>query len=169
MVNGASQSAPHLAPMGILDYVVFICEEYARQMWQRVLDVARTLERLELEGDLAAVHSGAVGAPDIGAGVSRRPLSSQRRSRSFGTIKSVIARLRQPWISANRRIVVGLSQILPKPQDLRQQAECCRRPAVGITNKDVSHELLALARDLDKEATALKPEDVVVQPRRRRR
>ena len=42
--------------MGILDYLVSLSEEYARQRWQRVLDQRRTLERLELEGDSAAVH-----------------------------------------------------------------------------------------------------------------
>ena|SRR5436190_17043947 len=45
-----------VAPMGILDYLVSLSEEYARQMWQRVLDQRRTLERLELEGDSATVH-----------------------------------------------------------------------------------------------------------------
>src|SRR6266513_2862681 len=47
---------PRVAPMGILDYLVSLSEEYARKMWPRVLDQRRTLERLELEGDSAAVH-----------------------------------------------------------------------------------------------------------------
>jgi len=42
--------------MGILDYLVSLSEEYARQRWQRVLDQRRTVERLELEGDSAAIH-----------------------------------------------------------------------------------------------------------------
>ena len=42
--------------MSILDYLVSLSEEYARQMWQCVLDQRRPLERFELEGDPAAVH-----------------------------------------------------------------------------------------------------------------
>jgi hypothetical protein len=51
--------------------------------------------------------------------------------------------------------------MLKTPILLRQRAERCRRLAAGITNTDVSQRLLALALELDKEATALEPEDVV--------
>jgi hypothetical protein len=39
------------------------------------------------------------------------------------------------------------------PSLLRQQAEYCRRLAAGITNNDVRRRLLALAKELEKQAT----------------
>jgi hypothetical protein len=57
----------------------------------------------------------------------------------------------------------------PKSQVLlRLQAEHCRGLAAGITNRDLSQKLMALAKQLDQEAAELKPEDVVPMPQRQR-
>jgi hypothetical protein len=48
------------------------------------------------------------------------------------------------------------------PTLLRRRAERCRRLAAGIMDKGFSQRLLALAQELDKEATAVEPEDIVV-------
>jgi len=62
-----------------------------------------------------------------------------------------------------------MSDLPRSPSLLREQAEFCRRLASGMTNRDMSRKLLALAGQLDKEAIELKPEDVIALPRRRRR
>ena len=57
----------------------------------------------------------------------------------------------------------------PKSPDLaRKRAEQCRRLAEGVTNADVCRRLRELANELDQEAAALKPEEEVAQPPRRR-
>ena len=60
-----------------------------------------------------------------------------------------------------------MSDLPRSPSLLREQAEFCRSLASGMTNRDMSRKLLALAHQLDKEASELKPEDVAALPRRR--